>query len=168
MTRLCEVELVRDVARILLLSEHDEILLLAGSDPAQPAKGHWWFTPGGGLEESESFHEAATRELFEETGFQGQVFGEPLWERVASFEFMGQLYRQRELFFTLRTTRFEPAPKLLTEVEQQSFLRFKWWSHSELTSTTEIVYPVDLADRFDQVLNHDGLTTTLLPEQRIN
>jgi 8-oxo-dGTP pyrophosphatase MutT (NUDIX family) len=161
------MELVRDVARVLLLSEHDEILLLAGSDPTQPTKGHWWFTPGGGLEESESFHEAAARELFEETGFQGQVFGEPLWERVASFEFMGQLYRQREFFFTLRTARFEPAPALLTEVEQQSFLRFKWWSRSELLSTSEVVYPVDLAELYEQVLNHDGKTTTLLPEQRI-
>jgi 8-oxo-dGTP pyrophosphatase MutT (NUDIX family) len=162
------MELVRDVARVLLLSEQDEILLLAGSDPTQPAKGHWWFTPGGGLEETESFHEAAARELFEETGFQGEVLGEPLWERVASFEFMGQLYRQRELFFTIRTARFEPAPALLTEVEQQSFLRFKWWSHADLVSTSEVVYPVDLAELYEQVLNHDGRTTTLLPEQRIN
>lgn len=162
------MELVRDVARVLLLSEQDEILLLAGSDPTQPAKGHWWFTPGGGLEESESFHEAAARELFEETGFQGEVLGEPLWERVASFEFMGQLYRQRELFFTVRTARFEPAPALLSEVERQSFLRFKWWSHADLLSTSEVVYPIDLAELYEQVLNHDGRTTTLLPEQRIN
>lgn len=162
------MELVRDVARVLLLSEQNEILLLAGSDPTQPAKGHWWFTPGGGLEDSESFHQAAARELFEETGFHAQVSGEPLWERVASFEFMGQLYRQREFFFTLRAHRFEPAPALLTEVEQQSFLRFKWWSFAELAQTSETVYPVDLAERFDQILNHDGLITTVLPEQRIS
>ena len=161
------MEIVRDVARILLLSEHDEILLLAGSDPTQPQKGHWWFTPGGGVEGQESFHQAAQRELHEETGLLAEINGNPLWERWASFEFMGQLYRQRELFFTPRASRFEPAPTSLSEVEERSFLRFRWWSHSDLLDTDEVVYPQDLAKLFDEILSHDGTTTRSLPEQQI-
>lgn len=55
-------------ARVLLLGQHDCVLLIHGRDPDERDR-HWWKLPGGGLENGESLEEAAVREVFEETGW---------------------------------------------------------------------------------------------------
>ena len=40
----------RRAARVLLLDAQDRLLLFLGRDPANAARGQWWFTPGGGLD----------------------------------------------------------------------------------------------------------------------
>ena len=155
---------MREVARVLLLNEHSELLLLKGGDPTDPNLGSWWFTPGGGVEEGESHQAAARRELWEETGLDLEVTGAPLWERVASFEFMGTAYHQRELFFVAQTAKYEPTAKLLTNIEQESLQGWKWWSESELLETKEQVYPADLGELFSTI-ELEPKTTTVLPTQ---
>src|SRR5215218_9944265 len=57
----------RVTARVLPVNPAGEVLLLHGWDPAVP-EVPYWFSVGGACEPGEPLREAATRELFEETG----------------------------------------------------------------------------------------------------
>lgn len=155
---------IRDVARVLLLNERSEILLIQGANPTDPERASWWFTPGGGVEHGETMQLALSRELWEETGLKLEIEGDPIWERVASFEFMGQQYHQREHFFVAKTISFHPQSQQLSEVELQSIIGFKWWSAEELSSTTETIYPAELKTSFADLLSPPSKPRLLEPE----
>ena len=72
----------RKSARLLVISPGQEVLLFrfVHTDDALAGKDHW-ATPGGGLEQDESFRQAAIRELFEETGIEVDEVGEPVGDR---------------------------------------------------------------------------------------
>ena len=137
----------RVAARVIVLDQHDTVLLLRGFDPTRPERGSWWFTPGGGLDPGESPADAARRELHEETGLLVADLGAAEFERDATFEFEGVTYRQHEHYFVLRTTRFEPTDHAWTDVERRSVLEHHWWSVDDLTTTDAVVYPERLVHR---------------------
>src|SRR6478735_11683867 len=87
----------RRAARALLIAG-DSVLLIRGCDPARPELGDWWLTPGGGIEDGESFAVAVAREVREETGLDlpPDRFGACVATRVAEFDFDGQAFHQRE------------------------------------------------------------------------
>src|SRR5579872_4954968 len=96
----------RQASRLLLINENNRVLLfrfvhkvgsLAGQD--------YWATPGGGLEDGETFVDAARRELFEETGISVETVG----PEVADREFVlhlgnGERVLAEERFFLVRVT----------------------------------------------------------------
>jgi 8-oxo-dGTP pyrophosphatase MutT (NUDIX family) len=143
----------RVAARVIVLDEHDAVLLLRGFDPTRPDRGSWWFTPGGGLDPGESPADAARRELHEETGLRVADLGPAHFEREATFEFEGVTYRQHEHYFALRTSRFEPARDAWTDVEQRSVLGHRWWSVDDLAATDAVVYPERLAHRVRELVS---------------
>lgn len=155
----------RQVARVLLLNELDQLLLIEGSDPTGARDTTWWFTPGGGSEGTETLHETASRELWEETGLELQITGNHIWERVATFEFMGTNYHQREFFFVARTETFIPKPQQLSEIEKGSIMGFKWWSRHELESTNETIFPTELKTNFSEVISESSVPRTLMPQE---
>lgn len=138
--------LSRNAARVLLLDEHDRVLLIQGSDPAAPELGSWWITPGGGLEADETAEVAAVREVWEETGLELQEVAGPLWERTSTFPFDGVLVTQHEQYFTARVPHFEPAAAALTDLEQRATIGMRWWTAHEVLHTEERVYPENLPD----------------------
>jgi 8-oxo-dGTP pyrophosphatase MutT (NUDIX family) len=137
----------RRSARVLLLDRRGRVLLLHGCDATAPEAGSWWFTPGGGLDPGESHEQAATRELWEETGLRDLALHGPVAERVAEFTFEAVRYRQREQFFVARVDADDLviAPGAHTELEVRSLLGWRWWSGDDLAATTEKVYPEWLA-----------------------
>jgi 8-oxo-dGTP pyrophosphatase MutT (NUDIX family) len=144
----------RRAARVLLVDAADRVLLLRGTDPADPSLGEWWFTPGGGLDEGEQPAQAACRELAEETGLvlsAGQL-GPVVHERVAHFTFSGTTYRQAEVFYLARIDRHEVDTAGWTPLEVASVLEHRWWPRTDLAGTAERVYPVDLVAVLDRAL----------------
>ncbi|MFC0600776.1 NUDIX hydrolase [Streptomyces palmae] len=135
---------LRRVARIVLLDPRDRILLLHGCEPDDPAST-WWFTPGGGLEGSETREQAARRELAEETGITEVELGPVLWRRTCSFPFDGRRWDQDEWYFLGRTRQTAVRPGGLTELEQRSVTGLRWWTCEDLAATDETVYPTRLA-----------------------
>jgi 8-oxo-dGTP pyrophosphatase MutT (NUDIX family) len=75
---------------------------LAGQD--------FWATPGGGLEDGETFEQAAIRELAEETGIHVNNVGPEISRREVEFQLPdGERVFSDERYFMIRMTIFLPC-----------------------------------------------------------
>ena len=144
----------RNAARVVLLAD-GRVLLQHGFDPGRPEAGPWWITPGGGVNDGESVEDAAVREVLEETGLQlaPARLGPVIATRVASFEFERRRFRQSESFFAVVVEAFTPEHHGWDEIEQRALLDHRWWSVDELRATDETVYPSELPDVVQAVLD---------------
>lgn len=133
----------REAARVLLVDGADRLLLFQGCDPADPAAGTWWFTPGGGSDPGETPEQTAHRELWEETGLRVPAMAGPVAERTTEFGFDGLLYRQHEQYFVVRLqeTDVVVAPAAHTELEVRAVLGWRWWTRDELATTGDQLHP---------------------------
>ncbi|HEX2416681.1 MAG TPA: NUDIX domain-containing protein [Micromonosporaceae bacterium] len=136
---------VRPGARVLLVDGMERVLLLRGSDPANPTE-RYWFTVGGGVDTGETRAQAAARELWEETGLAipPDALGEPVWQEVAEFPFDGHWYRQDQEFFLMRVPRWDVNTAGWEELERRTVDQIRWWKVDELESTDETYYPAEL------------------------
>jgi 8-oxo-dGTP pyrophosphatase MutT (NUDIX family) len=137
----------RPAARVLLADARGRVLLFRGIDPHHPEEPYW-FTPGGALEPGEEPQLAAVRELAEETGLRigvDELTG-PVWLRRAIFEFEGTAYHAEEWFYLVHTERTEVDTSGFTQVEIDTVDRHSWWSAADLVSTSDKVYPEQLAE----------------------
>jgi 8-oxo-dGTP pyrophosphatase MutT (NUDIX family) len=143
----------RRAARVILLDAASRVLLLHGHDPARP-EHRYWFTVGGGLDPGESMARAAARELAEETGLRIDPggLGAPVWHDTTEFGFDGHRYRQEQDFFLVRVESWEVDVTGFNAVERASVDGYRWWSVAELRATTERVYPPDLSDLVERIL----------------
>ncbi|MBC7513456.1 MAG: NUDIX domain-containing protein [Herminiimonas sp.] len=136
----------RPSSRILVIDQNHRILLFRFVLANGALEGReWWATPGGALEDNETFAKAARRELFEETGFFSDI-NDP---HVAEKEFMlqmpnGEQVLAKERFFVVRV-KDQAISKLNWTDEEQRFMKdYKWWSVDELMTTKEVVFPEDI------------------------
>jgi 8-oxo-dGTP pyrophosphatase MutT (NUDIX family) len=136
----------RTAARVLLIDQADRILLLHGTDPADPTDVYW-LPPGGGLEPGETPTQGAARELFEETGLRVAPadLGEPIFRDVVEFSFDRRSYHQEQDFFLLRVPSWQVDTSQYGDDEHAAIDGYRWWTLDELESTPEPYYPEALA-----------------------
>jgi 8-oxo-dGTP pyrophosphatase MutT (NUDIX family) len=138
---------IRKVARAIVLNEFDEILLIQHSDvtpadPKNPDVLEYWVPPGGGVEEAETFEEAAIRELVEETGVEVSKVERCILTRDADLMYAGELVAQQDRFFLARVSG---RPSLTQFTPTEGIVKARWWPIIEVETSTESFFPSGLA-----------------------
>lgn len=136
----------RATVRVLVLDDQDRLLLFRDSDPGTGAA--WWSTPGGGIDPGESLLDAVRRELAEETGLQveaDQVVG-PVAVRRVWHGYSDVVVDQHDTFFGVRVPAFEVDTSGFTAEEQVTVRGSRWWTPSDLATTTEVIWPARVVD----------------------
>lgn len=139
---------VREAARVVLVDGEDRVLLFRWQHPGNAERGHWWITPGGGLDPGESAVDGAVRELCEETGLRvaREALGAPVLERTFETDIDGDRFRQHELFFVVRVDAHDVDTAGFTELETRAMPEHRWWTRDELRATDERVSPANLLE----------------------
>jgi ADP-ribose pyrophosphatase YjhB (NUDIX family) len=131
----------RRASRLFLLDSDHRVLLFRYTGSNGRA---FWALPGGGLEDGETFEQAAYREAAEELGLTG-VRMTLLWEGTADFLYFDRMVHQHECIFRVEGG----LPVLSSEVRKahhdEGILEMRWWTTTELESTKEPVFPEELA-----------------------
>lgn len=121
----------RKACRAVILTPENEILLIRIENPS----GNWrgWITPGGGMEPGESEEVSLARELDEEIGFENAQIGSKIWTRFLTFPWHDEIYEQSEVYFLVRTEKFEVNCKLdAASREASDLIEFRWWHVDEV------------------------------------
>jgi len=144
----------RLAARALVISPERRVLLMRYRFPWNEAD--MWITPGGSLRNGEEAEQAITRELREETGLEVSEIGPELWTRDHDLSAHGQPILQRERYFLVEVSEFEPrADRLEAGGEKDWFRGFRWWPLGELPDMGEEFAPRRLGQLVRQLL-HEG------------
>ncbi len=134
---------LRRAARLVVVDPDKNVLLFQYEDDLRT----WWATPGGGLENEETFEDAALREASEELSLTCAMLV-PLWRRTVEFRMRGQLVRQVESCFLTRVSRSDVAlgPAVAEVHRREGIVAARWWSLEEIETTSERIYPEDLCE----------------------
>jgi 8-oxo-dGTP pyrophosphatase MutT (NUDIX family) len=143
----------RPAARILLIDEHDRLLLFRSKPQAFDGET-FWFTPGGGLNSGETHEQAALRELHEETGIEAPL-GPCVWLRRHVFRFQDTIFDQRERYYVVRIPRTEINTDGWEALERQFMEGGRWWSLAEIQSSDEVFVPRRLGELLPAILTGD-------------
>lgn len=138
----------RKAARLLVISPSQDVLLFKFRHKDGALAGrNYWATPGGGLEDGETFHAAAIRELREETGIQVNTVVGPVADRRFSMLLpCGETVFAVEQYFVVHAESQILSSSEWTLHETQVMADHHWWSAPELRSTGETVWPEALVE----------------------
>jgi 8-oxo-dGTP pyrophosphatase MutT (NUDIX family) len=146
----------RDTARVIMVGPDDRVLLFRHLLRA-PWSREGWLTPGGGIDPGESPVEAAVRELREETG---HTLTTAAAGPAVAFD-SGESSTAEATFAEVNWYFFARVPTACLdlsgqdEYERRELLDVRWWSIADLRTTTDLVFPVGLADLTARLLGGD-------------
>lgn len=134
----------RLTSRILLFDRDDRVLLFLTKAPDSSGVARW-ITPGGGVDPGESHHEAALRELREETGLVLDDLGEPVWAHDFFVEWDAADHDTGHAeFYTAVVDAFDPSDAEWTDDERVDVLASRWFTLAELIATQDPFEPREL------------------------
>jgi 8-oxo-dGTP diphosphatase len=138
----------RSSARLLITDPTDRLLLFHFVHRRGALAGQsYWATPGGAVEEGETFAQAAVRELHEETGFQLASAGDSVARREFELQLPdGEWVIADERYFRVAARHGEISRAGWTALELEIMSEHRWWSRDEIRGSAETIYPPDLAD----------------------
>jgi ADP-ribose pyrophosphatase YjhB (NUDIX family)/ribosomal protein S18 acetylase RimI-like enzyme len=140
---------IRHCARVAVLDPTGSVFLFRYADAET---GAFWALPGGGLEGDETPREGALRELREETGWTDLEPGPLLSTREVDLTFAGTPVHQHERVYVTHGPHREPTGTHLPAAHaEDGILAWRWWSREELRTTTETVWPAELARLLDEL-----------------
>jgi 8-oxo-dGTP pyrophosphatase MutT (NUDIX family) len=149
--------ILRPTARLLLVDPDERVLFFSAVEDDGKA---YWFTPGGGVQGSETVRAAAVRELAEETGFActEAELGPVVATSASRFiGYDGRLYLGAHTFFFLRVPRLDIVSDGQEDYELSFITGHRWWTADELRSATDDMFPppLPLIDLLGRLLRGD-------------
>ena len=142
---------VRHAVKVVLLNESDELALMCMDDPTiksvgEEYGGHFWTLIGGQVEPNETVHEAAVREIFEETGLTKDdiELGPHVWYGELDLILYDQATHIKQDFVIARTTRSKISLDNLTGYEKRVVKQVSWFSLDRIVNSGEVIHPVIL------------------------
>ena len=139
----------RRASRLILLDSERRVLLFRHRrDNGETL----WAPPGGGLESGETFEQAALREASEELGMSGFPVAF-LWERTTDFVYKGNLVNQHECYFLIHGELPDLSDRVRKFHDQEAILEMRRWTATELESTSEVVFPEEIASELRKISN---------------
>jgi 8-oxo-dGTP diphosphatase len=143
----------RPSARLLVLDSAGRVLLFRFSYQRGTLAGQaYWATPGGGLEEGETFEQAAIRELKEETGLHVDTIGPEVGRREFVLQLPdGEHVMADERFFMVQARHTDLSRDGWTPEEHEVMADHRWWALAELAQTSETVWPDNLPEILSRI-----------------
>jgi 8-oxo-dGTP pyrophosphatase MutT (NUDIX family) len=148
---------IRPAARALIIDAANRVLLFRG---VLPGREPWWFAPGGGLDEGETYEAALVREVMEETGLvvDAAEVGPAVWSRDYLFDWQGAVERHLERFFVIRVHTFDVDTTGVEPGEAPVVREFRWWSIDDIRDSSERFSPSSMARLLAPLLRGDPAT----------
>jgi 8-oxo-dGTP pyrophosphatase MutT (NUDIX family) len=133
---------IRKSARVVLLNDRNEVFLFRHTGKHRT----YWVLPGGGVEEGETWEEAAAREMWEETGISGVPIGPLLWTRHAPGQYNDQDLISDERYYLVRCGMQVTTNAFQLDDEKRVYTHQEWWSVPMIQASGETFYPERLAE----------------------
>lgn len=140
----CEMK-TRKSSRAIVLNKKNEIFLFQYMFDYLADSKAIWITPGGSLEEGESFEDALKRELFEELGVQIMEGCPEVYYRNPIYTLKsGEKVQSVEKFFLVVLEERSFSFDHWTESEKKRMRAGKWWSIEEIEQSEDEFFSKDV------------------------
>ena len=136
---------IRKSSRAIVLNKDNQIFLFQYHFDYLAESKSIWITPGGSLEEGESFEDALKRELFEELGVLWNKDCVEIYYRNPLYTLnTGEVVQSIEKFFLVCMEEEQFLYANWTESEKQRILCGRWWSIEEIQQSEDEFFTVDI------------------------
>lgn len=114
----------------------------------------FWFTPGGKIEAEETLHQAAQRELWEETGINPKKveWGPIVWKGSFNLILSGIHTHLKQQFIVAKTRDNALTQNNLTPQERRVIKDFKWFSFQAIKESQTPIYPKSMVEHLPGIL----------------
>lgn len=144
--------LTRKSSRAIVLNKQNQIFLFRYTFDFFAEQESIWITPGGGLDDGESFEEALKRELFEELGIELTEPASFVFYRNPRYELKnGETVQSEERFYLVCLDETEFSYTNWTESENKRMTAGKWWSAEEIKATGEKFFSEDILEILERI-----------------
>lgn len=140
---------IRNNVRAFIINEDNEILLQKFEFTFTGTSKDLWVTPGGGVEEGETFEQALEREMFEELGLNIGIEEKSILILDVPFDGKCGKFISHEVYYLVHLSKNTTFSLInMEDGEKDTFHTVKWWSLEELRKTKEEFEPREQIIRF--------------------